>query len=114
MRLTVLHQYALEFAQVNAAEGKALQDGLTSIIWHLWHGNAERTLEKILDLDDVLATHQDDPLVTQKYSKYKPSAQLLADFHTYVEQNNGFIVDYAERHRYGERVSTDSVESAVN
>ena len=33
---------------------------------------------------------------------------------TYVEQNSGFIVDYAERRRYGERVSTGFVESAVN
>ena len=31
-----------------------------------------------------------------------------------VEQNNGFIVAYAERRRYGERVSTSFVESAVN
>ena len=31
-----------------------------------------------------------------------------------MEQNSGFIVDYAERQRYGERVSTGFVESAVN
>ena len=114
MRLTVLHQYALGFAQVDAAGGQALQEGLHSIKWHLWHGNAERALEKILDLDDTLATHQDDPLVARKYSKWKPLARLIADFHTYVEQNSGFIVDYSERRRYGERVSTGFVESAVN
>ena len=114
MRLTVLHQCALGFAQVDAAGGKAFQEGLTSIKWHLWHGNAERALEKILGLDDALATHQDDPLVARKYSKCKPLARLLADFHTYVEQNSGFIVDYSERQRYGERVSTGFVESAVN
>jgi hypothetical protein len=114
MRLTVLQQYALGFAQVDAAGGKALQDGLTSIKWHLWHGNAERALEIILDLDDALATHQDDPLVARKYRKCKPLARLLADFHAYVEQNCGFIVDYSERQRYGERVSTGFVESAVN
>jgi hypothetical protein len=85
-----------------------------SIKWHLWHGNAERALEKIRDLDDALAVHQDDSLVASKYSKCKPLARLLADFHTYVEQNSGFIVDYSERQRYGERVSTGFVESAVN
>ncbi len=114
MRLMVLHQYALGVVQVDAAGGKALQDGLTSIKWHLWHGNAERALAKIMDLDDLLATHQDDPLVARKYSKLRPLSRLIADFHTYVEQNSGFIVDYAERHRYGERVSTGFVESAVN
>jgi hypothetical protein len=114
MRLTVLHQYALGVVQVDAAGGKALQDRLHSIKWHLWHGNAERAVEKIMDLDDILATHQDDPLVAKKYGKLKPLSRLIADFQTYVEQNSGFIVDYAERHHYGERVSTGFVESAVN
>jgi len=114
MRLTVLHQYALGFAQVDAAGGKALQDRLHSIKWHLWHGNAERAAEKIMDLDETLAVHQEDPSVANKYSKLKPLARLIADFQTYVEQNSGFIVDYSERQRYGERVSTGFVESAVN
>lgn len=114
MRLTVLHQYALGVVQVDAAGGKALQDRLHSIKWHLWHGNAERAVEKIMDLDDILATHQDDLLVARKYGKLKPLTRLIADFQTYVAQNSGFIVDYSERHHYGERVSTGFVESAVN
>ncbi|OWP63246.1 ISKra4 family transposase [Hymenobacter amundsenii] len=114
MRLTVLRQYALGVVQVDAAGGKALQDRLHSIKWHLWHGNAERAVEKIRDLDDILATHQDDPLVAKKYGKLKPLSRLIADFQTYVEQNSSFIVDYSERHHYGERVSTGFVESAVN
>ena len=114
MRLTVLHQYALGVVQVDAAGGKALQDRLHSIKWHLWHGNAERAVEKIMDLDDIVATHQDDPLVAKKYGKLKPLSRLIADFQTYVEQNSSFIVDYSERHHYGERVSTGFVESAVN
>ena len=114
MRLTVLQQYARGLAQVDAAGGKALQDGLTSIKWHLWHGNAERAAEKITGLDDALATHQDDPLKARKYGKLKPMARLIADFQTYAEQNSASIVDYAERQRYGERVSTGFVESAVN
>ena len=114
MRLTVLHQYALGFIQVDTAGGKALQDSLNSIKWHLWHGNAERAAEKITDLDDTLATHQDDPLMAKKYGKLKSLARLIADFQTYVEQNSTSIVDYSERQRYGERVSTGFVESAVN
>ena len=114
MHLTVLHQYALGFVQVDAAGGKALQDGLTSIKWHLWHGNVERALEKILDLDDALATHQDNRLLAKQYGKLKPLARLIADFQTYAEQNGASIVDYSERQRYGERVPTGFVESAVN
>ncbi|SMB80335.1 conserved hypothetical protein [Hymenobacter roseosalivarius DSM 11622] len=41
-------------------------------------------------------------------------ARLIADFQTYVEQNRASIVDYSERQRYGERVATGFVESAVN
>ena len=40
--------------------------------------------------------------------------KLIADFQAYVDQSSGFIVDYAERHRYGEYVFTGFVESAVN
>ena len=108
--LTVPHQYARGVAQVDAAGEKAIQECLQSIKWYLWHGNAERAAERIMELDDILATHQDDPLVAKKYSRLKPSTRLITDFQTYVEQNIGFIVDYAERHRYGERVSTGFVE----
>lgn len=67
-----------------------------------------------MDLDDVLTMHQDHPSVTKQYRKWKPLNRLIADYYTYVEQNRDFIVDYAERQRYGERVSTGFVESAVN
>lgn len=110
----MLHQYALGVAQVDTAGGKAMQEGLTSIKWYIRHGNAERALERILDMDDTLATHQDNPLVDKKYSKWKPLARLIADFYTCVEQSSSFVMDYAERQRYGERVSTGVVESAVN
>ena len=36
------------------------------------------------------------------------------EFHTYVTCNAHTIANYAERHRYGERVSTAFVESTVN
>lgn len=56
-------------------------------------------MEKTRDPDDILATHQDDPLVARKYNNCKPLARLLVDFDTHVEQNSSFIVDYAERQR---------------
>ena len=71
-------------------------------------------MEKIADLDDALATYQADQPLARKYDKLKPLTRLVFDFQTYVEQNSSSIVDYAERHGYGERVSTGFVESAVN
>ena len=79
--LTVLPQCARGFAHLNAADGNALQEGLASIKRHLWHGNAERAVEKTADLEDTLAVHQADLAPAKEYDKSKPLGQLIADFH---------------------------------
>lgn len=38
----------------------------------------------------------------------------MEEFHTYIENNKGFIPNYGERYRHGERISTGFVESTVN
>jgi hypothetical protein len=38
----------------------------------------------------------------------------VEEFHTYIENNGGFIPNYGERYRHGERISTGFVESTVN
>ncbi|GAB3511028.1 hypothetical protein GCM10027341_50060 [Spirosoma knui] len=53
-------------------------------------------------------------MIGHKYDKLKVLTRYLYDFSTYVRQNSASIVDYSERHRYGERVSTGFVESTVN
>jgi hypothetical protein len=40
--------------------------------------------------------------------------RYLGEFSGYITNNAGFIPNYAERHRYGEVVSTAFVESTVN
>ena len=40
--------------------------------------------------------------------------RALDEFATYVDNNAGAIVNYGERYRCGERISTGFVESAVN
>jgi hypothetical protein len=40
--------------------------------------------------------------------------KAVEEFHTYIENNQGFIPNYGERYRYGERISTGFVESTVN
>lgn len=78
------------------------------------HGNAERALEKIDDLDMPLEEHGTDKAIVRKYDKLKVLTNYLTEFSTYVRQNTSSIVDYSERYRYGERVSTGFVESTVN
>ena len=38
----------------------------------------------------------------------------MEEFHTYIENNGGFIPNYGERYRHGERISTGFVESTVH
>lgn len=114
MRMTVLHQYALGLTKADEQHGKEVAETLTSIKWHLWHGNAERALEKIDELDMPLEEHRTDKAIARKYDKLKVLTNYLTEFSTYVRQNTSSIVDYSERYRYGERVSTGFVESTVN
>lgn len=40
--------------------------------------------------------------------------QKIEEFQTYISNNRPFIVNYGERYRNGERISTGFVESTVN
>jgi hypothetical protein len=40
--------------------------------------------------------------------------KAVEEFHTYIEDNSGFIPGYGERYRQGERIGTGFVESTVN
>ena len=83
-----------------------LIDGLRRAKWHLWHGcpyPALRRLEGLcweLDADCSLE-----------------EAKLLArleEFIGYLENNQRFIVNYGDRFRHGEPITSSFVESAVN
>jgi hypothetical protein len=133
MRLTVLGQYAkglpdvLGLKKANLAWQKstpnwedlntsaplagcaretALEE-LESIKHFLWHGNSFRALEFIDGL--LLDFHVPDPPEgTRKVLKG------LLEFRKYIHNNQAFIVNYGERYRQGERISTAFVESTVN
>jgi hypothetical protein len=40
--------------------------------------------------------------------------KAVEEFSTYIERNGGFIPNYGERYRNGERISTGFVESTIN
>jgi hypothetical protein len=44
----------------------------------------------------------------------KKLARVLEEFGTYIDNNASGIVNYGERHRCGERISTGFVESTIN
>jgi hypothetical protein len=75
---------------------------------NLWQGNARRAFRLIEELDQALGTLEGSPAEVRKLRRY------LGEFIGYISSNAGMIPNYAERHRYGEAVSTAFVESTVN
>jgi len=116
MRLTVLQQTAkgLPDRTQDEEEDYPLRDPvlreLERLKWFLWHGNVYKALQVVqvveMDLDAAVATSRDH--TARKLLK------AVEEFHTYIENNQGFIPNYGERYRNGERISTGFVESTVN
>jgi hypothetical protein len=108
MRLTVLGQYAKGVAQLEGTEGARLLAELERIKWRLWHGDIHRALEEIRDLEDEVDGLE---LAYPHLARFKRATR---EFRVYIGENAGSIIDYGERYRAGERISTAFVESTVN
>jgi hypothetical protein len=110
MRLTVLGQM-IKSARTEAATAGAKAAALERFKWLLWHGNAPDAVDDIECLvDDVTAALEDNPTS----ASLRKLAAALGEFATYIVNNAGHIVNYGERFRAGERISTGFVESAIN
>ena len=108
MRLTVLRQFFRGVVHVNEKQGEDLQRRLESIKWYLWYGNHAEALSLLERMESVILN------VEETYPKYRKLERALNEFTTYIKNNVGGIVNYGERWRYGERISTAFVESTVN
>ena len=110
MRLTVLRQFAkgLVNHHHDREEAEEIDRELRRIKGYLWHGNIRSALPCLDDLVTDLDCLETD------YSSIKAFRKGLDEFRTYIANNTLTIPNYAERHRYGERVSTAFVESTVN
>ena len=89
-----------------------MQKRLESAKWHLWHGNTIKGLELIHELDCDADLHLQE--AATKYEKIKPLIRYISELESYLRQNTLLIVDYSDRYRYGEAISTGFVESTVN
>ena len=106
MQATVLQQMARglppPFDRINA-ELVEFQD---RIRWCTWNGNVTLALERIELLEDTLEPTK------KTMKKALKICRKLEEFGKYIAAS--LIPNYAERHRYGEVVSTVIAESAVN
>ena len=108
MRLTVLSQYARGVAHHDKAEGARLLAALDSIKWLLWHGNQYRAGEEIASLED------DVDGLAMDYANLGKFARAAHEFAVYIASNAGSLINYGERFRSGERISSCLAESTVN
>jgi len=108
MRLTVLSQYARGVAHHDKAEGARLLASVESIKWLLWHGNQYRADEEIAffesDVDDLEVS----------YPSLGKFGRAAHEFAVYIASNAGSLINYGERFRSGERISSCLAESTVN
>jgi hypothetical protein len=108
MRLTVLEQYARGVVHYDEKEGAQLLSDLERTKWLLWHGNYYRAQQQADDLrDDVKGLEMDYPHL----GKFARSAH---EFAVYIRSNAGSLINYGERFRSGERISSAMAESTVN
>jgi hypothetical protein len=118
MRITVMKQMAKGLANERtvktgsqlpeARQEKSIEQELQSLKWNLWHGNVERALERIEDLQWELE------FTVGKSENQNKLLKQLREFDTYIRNNQDYIPNYGERYRNGERIATGFVESTVN
>ena len=96
------------FSPPLTAAGQRLLDSLESIKWLLWHGNQHRSRQEIgFFEDDVDGLELDYPHLGR-------FARAAHEFAVYITSNADSLINYGERYRAGERISSCLAESTVN
>ncbi|MXQ10588.1 ISKra4 family transposase [Microvirga makkahensis] len=108
MQITVLRQFAQGLVHHDKNAGTAVLDGLRRIKWFLWHGNIYRAREAIDDL--VL----DLEALDSCYPNLRKLRTTIRKFQLYITSNEASLINYGERYRSGERISSAFVEATVN
>src|SRR6266487_58718 len=85
-----------------------LEHQLERIKWYLWHGNVFCALQTGETLEEDLE------MLEEKNVSIKKMLQAVREFNGYITANENYIVNYGDRYRNGETISTAFVESTVN
>ena len=108
MRRTVLQQQTKALQEERPQIGAEVSKQLESVKHLLWHGNTEEALERIVN------QLMDLSLISAHSDAAEKVADGLAEFETYIRNNQEFIPNFGERRRQGETISTGFVESTIN
>jgi len=108
MRVTVLTQFIRGVAHHDETKSAELLKSLERIKWLLWHGNLQRALTVIEDFEEDVDELDVD------YPNLRKFARTAHEFAVYITSNAGSLINYGERYRAGERISSCLAESTVN
>jgi hypothetical protein len=101
-----------------AADERSLARRLESAKHYLWHGNSTMALDRLEDVaDDLTCWGGDDDDEQHPRSASDAAARMgkyVRELITYISHNAASIVNYGERYRNGERISTAFTESTIN
>ena len=108
MKLTVLGQYGKGLVPCEVVLGEAICDQIDRLQWSLWHGQVDKALGKIDDLERSIESFK------ETYARHAGLVKALSELRTYIVNNRHWIPNYGERYRNGEPIATGFVESTVN
>jgi group II intron reverse transcriptase/maturase len=101
----------------HALSAKVFQSVDDAIFQALWRWAKRRHPNKVFKALQVLRAVESD-LEDEEFIRGNATARKLykavSEFTTYIENHRGFIPNYGERYRSGERISTGFAESTVN
>jgi hypothetical protein len=108
MKLTVLGQFGKGLVQCEAVLGEQIRDQIERLKWSLWHGQVDKALGKIDDLETSIKPF------SETYARFAQLVKALLALRTYIVNNRHVIPNDGERYRHGEPIATGFVESTVN
>src|SRR2546428_3417850 len=108
MDLTVLDQLGKGLVHCEAVLGEAIRDQIERLKWSLWHGQVDKALGKIDDLETSMEPFR------ETYTRFPQLVKALSQLRTYIVNNRLLIPNDGERYRKGEAIATGFVESTVN
>ena len=98
----------------HAAATAKIQGELERLHWRLWHGHTDAVDDSIGRLAKSIGAFRRHRAKRRMYESSRQLWVTLYDLKRYVRGNAHTIVNYHRRQRNGQRVSTSTVESAVN
>src|SRR6266849_6260849 len=108
MKLTVLGQFGKGLVQCEAVLGEQIRDQIERLKWSLWHGQVDKALGKIDDLQTSIEPFE------ETYARFPRLIKALSELRTYIVNNRHVIPNYGERYHNDEAIATGFVESTVN